>query len=78
MNQRIAKVQLKLMKYGAFLGILGGIASFVGEPHNGLLKAMIGVTIGCMILGKRLLRALKEAFEATEEFIDRIEDNIKD
>ena len=42
MTERIAKVQLKLMKYGAFIGIIGGIASFVGPPHHGLIKEMIG------------------------------------
>ena len=42
LTERIAKVQLKLMKYGAFIGIIGGIASFVGPPHHGLIKEMIG------------------------------------
>lgn len=78
MMQRIAKAQLKLMKYGAFIGIIGGIASFVGPPHHGLIKAMIGVVIGCMLLGKRLSKALKEMYDANKSIMDEIEDSFKD
>jgi hypothetical protein len=53
---------LKQIRYGAFLGICGGIASFVGEPHDGLIKALIGVVIGAAILGKRLPRAIAEYY----------------
>ncbi len=76
--QRVTKAQLKLMKYGAFIGIIGGIASFVGPPHNGLIKAMIGVVIGCMLLGKRLPIALKEMYDANKPIMDEIEDSFKD
>lgn len=78
MMQRITKAQLKLMKYGAFIGIIGGIASFVGPPHNGLIKAMIGVVIGCMLLGKRLPIAMKEMYDANKPIMDEIEDSFKD
>ena len=78
MMQRMARAQLKLMKYGAFIGIIGGIASFVGPPHHGLIKAMIGVIIGCMLLGKRLPIALKEMYDATKPIMDEIEDSFKD
>ena len=78
MMQRITKAQLKLMKYGAFIGIIGGIASFVGPPHHGLIKAMIGVVIGCMLLGKRLPIALKEMYDANKPLMDEIEDSFKD
>ena len=78
MMQRVTKAQLKLMKYGAFIGIIGGIASFVGPPHNGLIKAMIGVVIGCMLLGKRLPIALKEMYDANKPLMDEIEDSLKD
>ena len=78
MMPRIAKAQLKLMKYGAFIGIIGGIASFVGPPHHGLLKAMIGIVIGCMLLGKRLPIALKEMYDANKPVMDEIEDSFKD
>lgn len=78
MMQRVTKAQLKLMKYGAFIGIIGGLASFVGPPHNGLIKAMIGVVIGCMLLGKRLPIALKEMYDANKPIMDEIEDSFKD
>lgn len=77
MTQQFAKAQLKLMKYGAFIGIIGGIASFIGPNHHGLLKAMIGEIIGCALLGKRLPTALKEMFEANQEIMDEIEDSFK-
>ena len=75
MMQRFAKVQLQLMKYGAFIGIIGGIASFVGPNHHGLIKAMIGVIIGCALLGKHLLIAVKEALDTSQEMMDEIEDS---
>ena len=78
MMPRIAKAQLKLMKYGAFIGIIGGIASFVGPPPHGLIKAMIGIVIGCMLLGKRLPIALKEMYDANKPVMDEIEDSFKD
>lgn len=59
MNKDFFKVYLRLMKYAAFMGIIGGIASFVGPPHHGLIKAYIGVTIGAMLLGRRLPLHLK-------------------
>lgn len=54
------------------------IASFVGPPHHGLIKAMIGVVIGCMLLGKRLPTALKEMYDANKPIADEIEDSLKD
>lgn len=73
MMKRMAKAQLWLMKYGAFIGIIGGVVSFIGPNHHGLIKAMMGVVIGCMLLGKRLPLALKEMFEANQELIDEME-----
>lgn len=70
MKKRIATVYLRLMKYAMFMGILGGIASFIGPPRHGLIKAGIGIVIGAMILGSRLPAALKELYEITEEFTD--------
>lgn len=78
MMPRIANAQLKLMKYGAFIGIIGSIASFVGPPHHGLIKAMIGIVIGCMLLEKRLPIALKEMYDANKPIMDEIEDSFKD
>lgn len=31
-----------------FMGIFGGIASFIGPPHHGLIKALTGVVVGAM------------------------------
>lgn len=72
MKKRIATVYLWLMKYAMFMGILGGIASFIGPPRHGLIKAGIGIVIGAMILGNRLPAALKELYEITEEFTDEM------
>lgn len=77
MTQRFAKAQLKLIKYSAFIGIIGGIASFIGPNHHGLIKAMIGVVIGCALLGKRLPTALKETLDANKEMMDEIEDSFR-
>jgi hypothetical protein len=66
------EVLLKQIRYGAFLGICGGIASFVGEPHGGLIKAMIGVVIGAAILGKRLPRAIAEYYEHVKQVNEEI------
>lgn len=38
MNSEFFKLYIRLMKYAAFMGIIGGIASFVGAPHSGLIK----------------------------------------
>lgn len=70
MKKRIATVYLRLMKYAMFMSILGGIATFIGPPRHGLIKAGIGIVIGAMILGNRLPAALKELYEITEEFTD--------
>lgn len=78
MMQRFAHVQLKLMKYGAFIGTVGGITSFVGEPHHGGLKALIGVVIGCALLGNRLPIAVKEMYDANKPLMDEVEDSFKD
>lgn len=72
MNNEFFKVYLRLMKYAAFMGIVGGIASFVGPPHNGLIKAYIGVTIGAMLLGRRLPLALKGLWDITKKNSDEI------
>lgn len=70
MNNEFSKVYLRLMKYAAFMGIIGGIASFVGPPHHGLIKAYIGVTIGAMLLGNRLPLALKDLWNIINETSD--------
>lgn len=78
MMQRMVRAQLKLVKYGAFIGIIGGIASLIGPNHHGLIKTMIGIVIGCMLLGKRLPESLREMFEANQAIMDEIEDSFKE
>lgn len=70
MKTRLATVYLRLTKYAVFMGILGGIATFIGPPHHGLIKAGIGIVFGAMLLGRRLPTALKELCEITDEFTD--------
>lgn len=72
MKKRIATVYLRLMKYAMFMGILGGIAIFIGPPRHGLIKAGIGIVIGAMILGNRLPMALREHHAIIDEIIDEI------
>lgn len=72
MKTHLASVYLylRLMKYAIFMGILGGIATFIGPPHHGLIKAGLGIVVGAMLLGSRLPTALKELFDITNEFTD--------
>lgn len=72
MTNRLATVYLRLTKYAMFMGILGGIASFIGPPHHGLIKACIGVVVGAMLLGNRLPTALKELQDIAYEYFDEI------
>ena len=60
------------MKYAVFMGVIGGIATFVGPPHSVLIKAGIGVVIGAMLLGNRLPIALKKLKSITDEISDEI------
>lgn len=54
------------------MGILGGIASLIGPPHHGLIKAGIGMVIGAMLLGNKLPSALKELRNITDEISNEI------
>ncbi|MGN0237358.1 MAG: hypothetical protein ACI4AK_04650 [Lepagella sp.] len=72
MNNEFSKVYLRLMKYAAFMGIIGGIASFVGPPHHGLIKAGIGIVVGAMLLGNKLPSALKEFRSITDDISEEI------
>lgn len=75
MMSRFATAQLRLMKYALFMGILGGIAPFIGPPHHGLIKGGIGIVVGAMLLGRKLPDALKEMKKATDEMIDNLFDD---
>lgn len=72
MKKRIATVYLRLMKYAMFMGILGGIATFIGPPRHGLIKAGIGIVVGAMLLGSKLPSALKELCKITDEITNEI------
>lgn len=70
--KHLTKAYSRLMRYAMFMGILGGIASFIDPPHHGLIKAWIGVTVGAMLLGHKLPDTLKEFFKITDEITDEI------
>lgn len=70
--KRLMSVYLRLMKCTMLMGVLGGIASFIGAPRHGLIKAGIGIVIGAMLLGNRLPSALKEFRSITDEITDEI------
>lgn len=72
MKERLISVYLRLMKYAMLMGVLGGIASFIGPPHHGLVKAGIGIVVGAMLLGNKLPSALKELRNITDEITDEI------
>lgn len=72
MKERLISVYLRLMKYAMLMGVLGGIASFIGPPHHRLVKAGIGIVVGAMLLGNKLLSALKELRNITDEITDEI------
>lgn len=76
--QIFIKSYFRLLKYGAFVGTIGGIASFVGPNHHGLIKAMIGVVVGCMLLGNRFPKAIKEMLDANEKWIEEMSDSSED
>ena len=52
----------RMSRYCAFLGIMGGLATFFGPNRISYIKILIGVTFGCMILGKRFPKTLKDYF----------------
>lgn len=72
MKDRFAAICLRLIKYAMLMGTLGGIASFIGSPHQGLIKAGIGIVVGAMLLGNKLPSALKELRNITDEISDEI------
>ena len=73
--QRLAKVQLQLMKYGMFMGAVGGVASFVGPLDSELCNALLGVAVGGILLGRKLEDSLKELIKASSELADELFDN---
>ncbi len=72
MKNRLVPVYLRLSKYALLMGAVGGIATFIGPPNHGLLKAAAGAVIGAIILGKRLPEAFNELRSITDEITDEI------
>lgn len=72
MRKRLISVYLRLVKYAMWMGVLGGIASFIGPPHHGLIKAGIGIVVGAMLLGNKFPSALKELRNIVDEINDEI------
>lgn len=72
MREQLISVYLRLMKYAMLMGVLGGIASFIGPPHHGLIKAGIGIVVGAILLGNRLPLALKDLLKTTDEITDEV------
>ncbi len=72
MKDSFAAIYLRLMKYAMLMGVLGGIASFMGPPHQGLIKAGIGIVVGVMLLGNKLPSALKEFRSITDDISEEI------
>jgi|GEM_PF-1366720 len=72
MKSRFAAICLRLMKYAMLMGVFGGIASFIGPPHHGLIKAGIGIVVGTMLLGNKLPSVLKELRNIIDEITDEI------
>ena len=75
MMQRFAKAQLQLMKYGIFMGVVGGVFSFVGPLDSGLHNALLGVVAGGMLLGRKPENALKELIKASNELAEELFDD---
>ena len=72
MKHHLTAVYIRLMKYAMSMGILGGIASFIGPPRHELIKAGMGVVVGAMLLGNKLPSALNELRSITDEISDEI------
>lgn len=72
MRERLISVYLRLMKYAILMGVLGGIATFIGHPRHGLIKAGMGIVFGAMLLGHKLSDAMNELFKITSEITDEV------
>lgn len=55
------KVFGRLIWYLFFVWTVGCIAIFIGPPRSVTLKFCMGMVVACMILGHRLLKAIKDS-----------------
>ena len=73
--QRLAKIQWQLMKYGMFMGAIGGVFSFFGPLDSGMYNALLGVVVGGLLFGRKFEDALKELIETGYELADELFDD---
>ncbi len=71
MLDKVIMAQVKLMRFAVIPGILGGIACFIGPQHSTLIKAAIGVVIGCVIQHCYMVKAVRTAIKDNEEFFEQ-------
>lgn len=69
--KRLATAYLRLFHYFMFLGLLGGVATFIGPPHHGLVKAAIGAVVGAMLLGRRLTAAFTNLMDVVIDICNK-------
>ncbi|MDE6019181.1 MAG: hypothetical protein K2G85_10255 [Muribaculaceae bacterium] len=56
----------------AFMSMVGLMAAFIGPNHGVEIKILIGMTIGAMILGPRLPRALRTLYDANYQVLKKL------
>lgn len=66
------KALMGLVVCVAFMSMVGLLAAFIGPNHGVEIKILIGMTVGAMILGPRLPRALQRLYYANYEVLKRI------
>ncbi len=66
------KALMGLIVCVAFMSMVGLLAAFIGPNHGVEIKILIGMTIGAMILGPRLPRALMSLYYANYEVLKKI------
>ncbi len=66
------KALMGLVVCVAFMSMVGLLAAFIGPNHGVEIKILIGMTIGAMILGPRLPRALQNLYYANYEVLKKI------
>ncbi len=66
------KALMGLVVCVAFMSMVGLLAAFIGPNHGVEIKILIGMTIGAMILGPRLPRALMTLYYANYEVLKKM------
>lgn len=63
------KALMGLVVCVAFMSMVGLLAAFIGPNYGVEIKILIGMTVGAMILGPRLPRALRRLYWANYEVL---------